>query len=62
MTEFRCSFTKECLELDVSGDEVVEFDSTVLITVTHHDCIERCVAHSITCKFTYAETLKRSCS
>ena len=40
--------TKECFEFDVSSHKVVESNVTVLVTVAHHDRIERCITHSET--------------
>jgi len=45
----RTNFTEESFEFYVRGDEIVEFDVTVFVAVSHHDCIERCVAHTVAC-------------
>jgi len=48
-------FTEECFELDVSSDEIVKLDVSVFVRVSHHDCIERRIAHTVACISQYIE-------
>jgi len=58
----RWHFTEESFEFDVSGNEIIEFHMTIFVTVSHHNCVERCVAHAVTCASIYTQHRVEQCN